>query len=123
KVQGARMQPGVEMAWQVQAPHGVLRLRIHRLAEGPTEVRRVRIACMLADKPGALDLVVEDERRLAVLPEGIPAAARTVTMQRLSLSELVARQLSDREPDPVFRESMTVARTLAQSPLDRKSVV
>ena len=38
-----------------------------------------------------------------------------VTIQRLSLSELVARQLSDREPDPVFRESMTVARTLAQS--------
>jgi hypothetical protein len=40
-----------------------------------------------------------------------------VTLQRQSLAELISRQLSDREPDPVFHESMEVARVFAQSVL------
>jgi glucose-6-phosphate dehydrogenase assembly protein OpcA len=117
KVQGSRVQPGVEISWQVNTAHGRLNVRIHRLPEGPSEVRRVRIACKLDNKPAALNCVVEDERRLSVQPEGIEAAARTVTMQRPTLSELISRQLSDREPDPVFRESMAVAQVFAQSVL------
>jgi glucose-6-phosphate dehydrogenase assembly protein OpcA len=116
-VLSARVQPGVEIAWRVYAPHEALRVRIRRLAEGPSEVRRVRVACTLDGKPGALNLVVEDERRLAVLPEGIDAAARTVTLQRQPLAELLSRQLSDREPDPVFHESMAVAEVFARSVL------
>jgi hypothetical protein len=46
---------------------------------------------------------------------GPPAAPRSITVQPISLAELVGRQLSDREPDPVFTESMAVAQTLAQS--------
>jgi hypothetical protein len=30
-------------------------------------------------------------------------------------AELIGRQLSDREPDPVFRESMAVAQVFAKS--------
>src|SRR5439155_14603134 len=72
KVQGARVQPNVEISWQVKAPHGGLKIRIRRLPEGPSEVRRVRIACSLDGQPGALNFVVESERRLAVAPEGVP---------------------------------------------------
>jgi glucose-6-phosphate dehydrogenase assembly protein OpcA len=117
KVQAARVQAGVEIAWQVLAPNGTLRVRIHRLPEGPSEVRHVRITGTVDGKPGALDCLVEDERRLSALPEGVPAAARTVTLQRQSVAELISRQLSDREPDPVFRESMAVAQVFAQSVL------
>jgi len=117
QVQVGRVQPGVEITWQVMAPHGSLRLRIRRLPEGPSEVRRVRIACKLDGKPGALDFVTHDERRLAVMPEGVEATARTVTVQPQSLAELVGRQLSDRERDAAFRESMAVAQVLAQSVL------
>lgn len=114
-VLSARVQPGVEIAWRVYAPHGTVRLRIRRLAEGPSEVRSVRVACTLQGKPGALNLVVEDERRLAVVPEGMEAAPRTLTLQRQPRAELLSRQLRDREPDPVFRESMAVAQVFAQS--------
>jgi glucose-6-phosphate dehydrogenase assembly protein OpcA len=117
RVQGGRMQPGVEIAWQATSPQGTLRLRIRRLSEGPSEIRKVRLACTLDGKPGALNLVVEDERRLAVIPEGIDASPRTVIVQPQSYTELVGRQLSDREHDPVFRESMVVAQVLAQSVL------
>jgi len=117
KVQGARVQPGVEMSWQVNARHGKLRLRVQRLPEGPSEVRRVRVACTLEGRPAHVNCVIEDERRLSAQPEGVAGAARTVTIQRQTLSELVSRQLSDREPDPVFRESMSVAQVFAQSVL------
>ncbi len=35
----------------------------------------------------------------------------------MDTAELVARQLSDREPDPVFRDAMDAARVLAQAVL------
>jgi glucose-6-phosphate dehydrogenase assembly protein OpcA len=117
RVQTGRVQPGVEIAWQVGAAHGPLRVRVRRLAEGPSEVRRVRLACQLDGKPVALNAVVHNERHLAVVPEGMAAAPRTLTVQPQPLAELVARQLSDRERDPVFRQSMAVAQGLAQSVL------
>jgi glucose-6-phosphate dehydrogenase assembly protein OpcA len=117
KVQAGRVQPGVEITWQVKAPHGTLTVRIRRLSEGRSEVRRVRIGCLLDGKPGALNTVVEDERRLAIMPEGVPGAARTVTVQPQGIAELLARQLSDRERDAVFRQSMEVAQIFAKTVL------
>jgi glucose-6-phosphate dehydrogenase assembly protein OpcA len=117
QVQAGRVQPGVEIAWHVKAPHGPVRLRIKRLAEGPAEVRRVRVACMVNGKPGAVNAALDSERRLAVTLEGEDAAPRTMTVQPQSISELVGRQLTDRERDPVFREAMTVAQVLARSVL------
>lgn len=117
RVQGGRIEPGVEIVWQVAAPHGMLRVRIHRLATGPSEVRRVRIACALEGKPAAVNIVVEDEKRLSAHLEGVTGVPRTVTLQPQTLAELVGRQLSDRERDPVFRESMAVAQVFAKSVL------
>jgi glucose-6-phosphate dehydrogenase assembly protein OpcA len=115
RVQAARLQPNVEISWDVNSSHGRLRVRICRLAEGPPEVRRIRIACTLDGKPGALECSVQDESLLAVVPEGVPGTARTVAFQRASVAELLSRQLSDREPDPIFRQSMEVAQVFAHS--------
>jgi glucose-6-phosphate dehydrogenase assembly protein OpcA len=115
KVQTGKVQPGVEIAWQLATAKMPLRLRIRRLAEGPSSIRRIRIACNLEGKPGALNMTADGERRIAVTPEGVDAAPRTVTIQPQPLAELVGRQLSDRERDPVFQESMKVAQVLAQS--------
>jgi glucose-6-phosphate dehydrogenase assembly protein OpcA len=114
-VRGGRVQPGVEIAWQFGTPQGEGRVRIRRQEQGPPEIRRVRLACTLEDKPGAMNLVVEAEQRLAIILEGVNVAPRTVTIPRQSPAELVGRQLSDRERDPVFRESMAVAGVLARS--------
>ncbi len=116
-VDGGKIVPGVEIDWQVSAPHGHLTIRLRRLADGPSVVRKVRIACKLDGKMDALNFTVEDDRRLAAKPEASPGAARTVTIQRQSLPELIARQLSDRERSPVFRDSMMVAQILAKSVL------
>ncbi len=79
-------------------------------------MRRVRFTCALDGKLGALDITC-DGSRIAATPEGIDASPRTLAVQKMDTAEIVARQLSDREPDPVFREAMTAARVLAQAVL------
>jgi glucose-6-phosphate dehydrogenase assembly protein OpcA len=117
KVQLGKVEPGVEIAWQAVAAQGVLRLRIRRLADGPSEVRKVRIACSVGGTPRALNIAVEKGMRLAVVLEGQQAAPRTVAVQPATLAELVVQQLSNRERDPVFRESLAVAEVLARTVL------
>lgn len=116
QVQTGRVQPGVEIAWQVLAPHGALRIRIRRMAEGASQIQHVRVACNLDGKPGALNFVVEGPH-LAVTPEGPDASVRTIAIQSQSLADLVGRQLSDRERDGKFTEAMSVAQVFAQSVL------
>jgi glucose-6-phosphate dehydrogenase assembly protein OpcA len=115
KVEVGKMEQGVEIAWQAEAPHGPLRVRIRRLPEGPSEVRKVRISCTFGGAPHALNIAVEKGLRLAVVLEGRDAAPRTIAVQPATLSALVANQLSNRERDPVFRVSMAVAEVLART--------
>jgi glucose-6-phosphate dehydrogenase assembly protein OpcA len=115
RVQEGKVDPGVEMAWRFTGPKGPTRVRIKRLEQGPPEIRRVRIACTLEDKPAAMNLVAEEHQRLILRLEGVEAAPRTLMMPVLSAAEVVGRQLSDRERDPVFRESMAVAQVMARS--------
>ncbi len=117
KVRHGSVQPNVEIAWQLAASHGDLMVRIRRLDEGPSDIRRVTIAtsCTVA---GRLNFVAEEENtRLSVTPEGVPGAARTVSAQPSDIAELVGKQLSDRERDPIFESSMNIAQVFAQSVL------
>jgi glucose-6-phosphate dehydrogenase assembly protein OpcA len=115
RVQTGHVEPGVELSWDVETPRGNLRLRIHRLPEGPADIHHVRVACLLDGKPTVLNMVVDDESRLAVKPEEAGATPRTLTIQPQTVAGMVGRQLSDREPDPVFHDSMAVAHVFAQS--------
>lgn len=115
KVQGGRTQDHKQMDWRFTGPQGTTWVRVHRLSEGPPEVRRLRIACRLEDRPGAMNLVAQSPQRLAIQLEGVEAAPRTLSVPPASAAELVGRQLNDRERDPVFRESMAVAQVMAQS--------
>jgi glucose-6-phosphate dehydrogenase assembly protein OpcA len=117
RVQTGRVQPGVEIDWIVKHPHGSLRLRITRLPSGPSAIQRIRLACQLQGKPGALRIAVEDERRLSVTTEGVESEPRTVTLQHQTQADMVGRQLSDRERDEVFAQSMAVAQVFAESVL------
>jgi glucose-6-phosphate dehydrogenase assembly protein OpcA len=110
--QASKLQPNVEIAFQFQAPQGHVSLRIDRLADGPSEIRRLWVS---AGNLGALEFNNSDGGgRLSVAPQGVDVAARTVTVQPQPIAELIARQLSDREPDLIFRESIKVAQQLAR---------
>jgi glucose-6-phosphate dehydrogenase assembly protein OpcA len=115
QVQAGKVEQGLVIAWQFQAPHGFVRVRIRRLPEGPSEVLLLRIQCQLAETTGAVVIRLEDGRRLVAVQEGVAAAPRSTNIQPQSPAELVGRQLSDRERDPVFTQSMGVAQELAKS--------
>jgi hypothetical protein len=116
-VQAGKSHDNVEMAWRFIGPKGDARVRIRRLDQGPAEIRRLRIAATFDAKPGALNIVPEDGARLSIHLEGVEGAPRTMTLPAHRAAELVGRQLSDRERDPVFHESMAVARVMAKSVL------
>ena len=112
-----RVQPGSEISWRFHAGKNEVKVRIKRLEEAGPDLRRVRIACKLDGKPGAMNLVNESSNRLAIQLEGVEAAPRTVIVPPRTPAELVGRQLSDRERDPVFHQSLAVAQILAKSVL------
>jgi hypothetical protein len=118
KVKTGRVEPGVEMIWRFHGPTGEPLVRIHRADDGPPEILRIRIGCRIDDRDSALDLFVQDNQRLAMRVEGIEEATRTMTVPPHSPAELVGRQLSDRERDPTFRASMSVAQIMARSLLE-----
>jgi glucose-6-phosphate dehydrogenase assembly protein OpcA len=117
RVQAGKRTPGVEMAWRFTTAKGEARVRIRRLEEGPPEVRKVRLACVLDGKPAALTMTAEGPMRLSLQVEGTDSAARTITTPPQSAVDLIARQLSDRERDAAFRDAMAVAQVMAQSVL------
>ena len=118
KVRLGKVQPGVEISWEVETAHGTMKVRIQRLSDAPSEVRKVRITCKINGSPQILSIAVDNDMQLAVVLEGTDAPPRTVAVKSSSVSELVIRQLSDRERDPVFQESMAVAEVFARTVLE-----
>jgi hypothetical protein len=117
QVQAGKVQQGLEIAWQFRAPHGLVRVRIRRLPQGAPEVSLLRLQCQLAGTAAAVVIRPEDGRRLVASQEGVSAAPRTSNIQPQTPAELLGRQLSDRDRDPVFVQSMAVAQELAKSVL------
>jgi glucose-6-phosphate dehydrogenase assembly protein OpcA len=115
RVQGGRMQQGVEITWKGESPRRTIRVCLRRLDHGPAEIKQVRIAWEGSGGKGAIRAQVEDGNRLSVIPEEPGVAPRTLTVRPLSTTELVAKQLSDRQADPAFRRVMEVAQILARS--------
>jgi glucose-6-phosphate dehydrogenase assembly protein OpcA len=116
EVRAGVIESGREMAWTFAGrKQEQVRVCVRRLDQGPPEVRRIRLACTVAGTATALNLTAECDGQLALTLEGVSASARTMNFPFLTPAEVVGRQLSDRERDPVFRESMAVAQSMAQS--------
>jgi glucose-6-phosphate dehydrogenase assembly protein OpcA len=108
------MSPGVEMAWRFGAGKVEAAVRVRRLPEGPPELRVVNLTHRAGGKENWLNIFIESQQRMAIELGGDGTEPRTMTLPALSPAEVVGRQLSDRERDPVFRESMAVAQTMAR---------
>jgi glucose-6-phosphate dehydrogenase assembly protein OpcA len=117
KVQAGKSHDNVEMVWRFTGPKCDTRVRIRRLDQGPAEIRRLRLLLTLEGKSAAMSIVQEESVRLSIQLEGVAAAPRTMALPKHRSAELVGRQLSDRERDPIFHESMAVARVMAKSVL------
>jgi glucose-6-phosphate dehydrogenase assembly protein OpcA len=115
KVVTGKVQQGVQIGWRFHSPDRDVRVNIRRLEQGPPEIKQVQFSCSVNGQATKMTLAHDGELRLAIAFEGMATAPRTVTAPRLDLAELLGRQLSDRERDPAFRQSMEVAQVLARS--------
>ncbi len=95
-----------------------MRVRIARL-DGMPEPASARTDHLQARRPpGTLAFAPEDDGcRLAVCQDTPGCVPRTVTFTPEPLPQLVGRQLSDRDRDPVFRDSLTAAGAMARAVL------
>ena len=109
------VRPNVEIEWRFRTPQGEARARVQRRSEGPPVICRLRLACTVGGKQVVMNFAPEDGPHLKITLEGTDAAPRTVTVPPLTPAELIGRQLSDREPDPVFSQSMAVAQAMART--------
>jgi glucose-6-phosphate dehydrogenase assembly protein OpcA len=112
-----KIKPGVEVSWRCSDGPSTARVRLRLIEGAGATIQRVRVACRLQDKEAAIVVTIADGRRMTTQIEGVDSAPRTMTVPAMTPAEVVGRQLSDRERDPVFRASMTSAQVMARSVL------
>lgn len=117
KVKSGKVTGGTETTWRFDTGRGEASVLVRRRPEGETQIARVRISCTLEGDAVTMNMEPLGEGRLAFSMEGTAATLRTLALPPQTPAELVGRQLSDRERDPVFRLGMTTAQQMARSVL------
>jgi len=97
--------PETEVTWRFEAARGPVGVTVRRLPEGPPEVRSLVIAPATAGVAPQLSFA-SGGGRLSVRTAGPTPGALTLTLPAPPRAAMVARQLSDLAPDPVFRSTL-----------------
>jgi glucose-6-phosphate dehydrogenase assembly protein OpcA len=114
---GGRVLPGPEVSWSFEWEHGMPRVNIRRLPEGESEIRSIRIATRVQDRPVTFRFTWEGPGRLHGVAEGLSDRVVSLTGPVQSRGALVARQLPDHTRDRLFENAVALARTMAEAVL------
>ncbi len=114
QVKDGHIKDGAEMTWALLGTGGPVSIRLTRKPEGVPGVQSVRLTCAPRGTRSIIGLNVQDGCRLVALREDRDTAPRTLTLPQQEMAVLVARQLSDRDHDPVFDQSMATAAHMAR---------
>jgi glucose-6-phosphate dehydrogenase assembly protein OpcA len=113
--EAGKVAPGTELQWRFTAARGRVRVTVRRLPEGPPEILSVRIAPGAAAAAPTVIAERQEPGRLAVRTEGAAPTVRSLAMPESPRASMIARQLSDLAPDPLFRDTFRVACAMAAS--------
>ncbi|MDX2037224.1 MAG: glucose-6-phosphate dehydrogenase assembly protein OpcA [Isosphaeraceae bacterium] len=110
-----RVAPGEELSFLMTTRSGAeLRLRLIRRPSGPSALQSIRVGCAKAACMPSMCFALDRDDRIALTSDAEGNSPRTTAIGPRELGEVVGRQLSDREPDPIFREAMHHAHRLAR---------
>ncbi len=112
---GGKATGGTEATWQFQAPHGTVPITVRRLSEGEAEIQTVRFVGAPGGRAAAITCATVGPGRLSVTSEAAPGAIRTLSATPQARADLVAKQLPDLARDPLFRNCLAFARTMAEA--------
>jgi len=110
-----KVAPGTEVTWRFESARGPAGVTLRRLPDGPPGIRSLGIAPTPAGAAPRLGFESQEGGRLSVRTDGPTAGLRTLTFPAPPRAAMVARQLSDLEPDPVFRSTLAFATAMAAS--------
>jgi glucose-6-phosphate dehydrogenase assembly protein OpcA len=108
--EAGKVAPGSEATWRFQTARGPVAVSLRRLPEGPPEIRTIRVSPAAGRTAPTVTFEGDESGRLAARSDG---AMRTLTLPMPSWPAMVARQLSDLEPDPLFQETLAIACQMA----------
>lgn len=112
---GGKVTGGTEAVWRFQAPHGAVPIAVRRLDRGEAEIQTMRVVSAPGGRPATISCVSAGPGRLAVTSDAAPGVVRTLSALPQSRADLVARQLPDLARDPLFRDCLAFARSMAQA--------
>jgi glucose-6-phosphate dehydrogenase assembly protein OpcA len=113
--EGGKVAPGVDITWKFHADSGPVRIVIRRLGEGEPKVVSGSVTWKIGGHATTARFVRLAAGRLGILGEDPKAPPRMQVMPSQSRAELVAKQLPDLGRDDLFRETLQVARTMAEA--------
>jgi hypothetical protein len=112
---GGRIAPGTELTWRFQTDHGPLSVTVRRQPQGPPEILSLTVVPAPGRPAPRLTFKNGGWGRLSAETDDAKPGTREVAIPLGSRASMVARQLSDLAPDPLFRDTLAVAVTMASS--------
>ncbi|MFQ5967231.1 MAG: glucose-6-phosphate dehydrogenase assembly protein OpcA [Acidimicrobiia bacterium] len=112
---GGKVAPGPEVRWWFEWPHGQPQVLIRRRDDGAAEIKSLQIRSRVSGRPVTFRFHAQGPGRVSVLVDGLASRELTLSGPVASRGELVARQLLDLAPDQLFRQSVGLARTMAEA--------
>ena len=113
KPEGGKIAGGAELTWRFTSRKGPIRVTAQRLAEGPPEILSIAVAPAASGAAPTLTFRSQGDGQLTVETSGATPSTRSLTLPTGARATMVARQLSDFAPDPLFRDTLAVACTMA----------
>jgi hypothetical protein len=111
--EGGKIAGGTELTWRFTSPRGPIRVTAQRQPEGPPEILSLAVAPAGSGAAPILTFKNRGAGHLTVETSGATPSMRSLTIPLGTRSTMVARQLSDLVPDPLFRDTLAVACTMA----------
>lgn len=104
---------GKQIAWRFRTAKGQVELCVRRLEEGEPQVRRVQTSWKRDGRCASITFAPAGPNHLSAAAEGFDAETRMLTLPRLTRGLLVAAELQQLEPDPVFQAALLISQDLA----------
>lgn len=116
QLRGGRKR-AADVVWSFESKTGPVTATVRERPEGAAQILGVSIQARAPGVEAVARIAAPDAERLALQIEGTVPSQTVIPLRPLSLASLLATQLSERGPDPLFRDALAMSRQLARAVL------